>query len=101
MIRSDLLNLWPSKLLASNRHISVAFLSRRVRDIEAEMRDRFRQWQAEREKRVESLEEQVTTLKERLQQAAVKFREMREELDAMKKKQEEADERLKTLQGGA
>ncbi len=74
-----------SALLESNRLISVAFLARRVRDIETEMRDRFRQWQADREKRVESLEDDAKSLRASLQQAAVKFREMRDELDAMKK----------------
>ncbi len=68
-------------LLDSNRNLSVAFLSRRLRDMEKEMRDRFRGLEAKQNPRIISLEEAVKKLKERLDLAGVKFKEMREDVD--------------------
>ncbi len=68
-------------LLNSNRNLSVAFLSRRLRDMEEEMRERFRRLEANQDPRIVSLEEAVKKLKERLNVAAVKFKEMREDVD--------------------
>jgi len=70
-------------LLDSNRNLSVAFLSRRLKDLETEMRERFRG--LNQDPRINSLEEAVKTLKEKLNVAAVKFREMRDDVDKVKK----------------
>lgn len=66
-------------LLKDNRNLSVAILWRRMRDLEAEMRERFRE--ANQDTRIASVEEAVKTLNERLNLAGVKYKEMREDLD--------------------
>ena len=71
-------------LLDSNRNLSVAFLSRRLRDLEAETRERFRSREAGWEARIDSLEKAVKILEERLKLAGVKFTEMREDVDRVK-----------------
>jgi chromosome segregation ATPase len=73
-------------LLDDNRHLSIAFLSRRIQDVERDVRERFRTLDGSRDQRVASLEDAVQKLRERLQLAGVKFKEMREELDQMKGK---------------
>ena len=71
-------------LLDSNRNLSVAYLSRRLKDVETETRDRFRRLEANWEGRIDALEKTVTTLKEKLNVAATKFAEMREDVDKVK-----------------
>ncbi len=68
-------------LLDDNRHLSIAFLSRRIQDVEKDVRERFRTLDRSRDQRVASLEDAVQKLRERLQMAGVKFKEMQEELD--------------------
>jgi hypothetical protein len=67
-------------LLDSNRKLSIAFLSRRIRDLEEDVRQRFR----EQAGRIASLEKAGANLQERLQQAGVKFKEMQEDMDQLK-----------------
>ena len=71
-------------LLDDNRSLSIAFLSRRLQDIEKDVRERFRTLDRGRDQRVAALEDAVQKLKGRLQLAGVKFKEMQEELDQMK-----------------
>jgi len=71
-------------LLDSNRNLSVAFLSLRLKDLEAETRERFRSREAGWEARIDSLEKAVKTLEDRLRLAGVKFQEMREDVDQVK-----------------
>lgn len=66
-------------LLDSNHSLSVNFLHRRLCDLEEEVRRRFLH--------VKGLETAMTKLDQRLDQAAVKFQEMREELDTLKAEQ--------------
>lgn len=73
-------------LLDDNRHLSVAFLSRRIQDIERDARERFRTLDRGRDQRVAALEDAVQKLRERLQMAGVKYMEMREELDQVKER---------------
>ncbi len=70
-------------LLASNQSLSVAFLYRRLRDLEEEVRKRFREIQCPCEA-VTSATAAITKLEQRLSQAGVKFKEMQEELDKLK-----------------
>ena len=70
-------------LLEDNRHLSVAFLSRRIQDVEKDVRERFRTLDRSRDQRVAALEDDVQKLRERLQMAGVKFKEMQEELDKL------------------
>lgn len=72
-------------LLDGNRSLSIAFLSRRIRDLEDEMRKRFREIKCPCDA-LKALEDSVSKLEKRLEQAAVKFREMREELDKYREK---------------
>ncbi len=71
-------------LLEDNYHLSIAFLSRRIQDVEKDVREGFRALDRGRDKRLVALEDDVKKLQERLQMASVKFKEMREELDQVK-----------------
>jgi hypothetical protein len=64
-------------LLDDNRSMSVAFLSRRIRDFEEETRKRF----LAMETRVEATEAAVKQVKDKLNLAAVKYKELREDVD--------------------
>ena len=70
-------------LLDDNRHLSIAFLSRRIQDVERDVRERFRTLDRSRDQRVAALEDAVQKLQDRLNLAGVKFGEMREELDKL------------------
>ncbi len=70
-------------LLEDNRHLSIALLSRLFKDLERETRERFRTFQATRNARLDSLEGDVNKLKERIEVAVVKFRELRAEVDKL------------------
>jgi chromosome segregation ATPase len=72
-------------LLDDNRSLSVAFLARRIRDLEDSTRERFREVRCPC-KAIGEAEEAITELAKRLDQAAVKFKEMREEVDQLKLK---------------
>lgn len=72
-------------LLRDNRSLSVAVLHRRLRDHEEEVRKRFREIRCPCEA-VKSVEAAITKLEHRLEQAAVKFREIREDVDQLKAK---------------
>ena len=80
-------------LLDDNRSLSIAFLSRRIQDVEKDVRERFRTLDRSRDKRVAALEDAVQKLKERLNLAGVKYKEMREELDQVKDKRTENSEK--------
>lgn len=84
-------------LLADNRNLSIAFLSRRIRDLEEEVRERFRTNGQVRDQRINSLEVTVKKLEDRLNQAGVKFKEMQEDIDTVKGKEMQDDT---VLQGG-
>jgi len=71
-------------LLDDNRSLSIAFLSRRIQDLERDVRERFLTLDRSREKRMAENEEAVETLKGRLQVAGVKFRELQNEVDKLK-----------------
>lgn len=71
------------QLLADNRSLSIAFLSRRIRDLEEDVRRRFREIHCPCVS-LGAVEQSVTKLEQRMQQAAIKFREMQEELDKLK-----------------
>jgi len=79
-------------LLADNRNLSIAFLSRRIRDLEEEVRERFREQNRTQEQRINSLETAVEKLKERMNLAGVKFKEMREDVDKVKAIRERTNE---------
>lgn len=70
-------------LLADNRSLSIAFLARRIRDHEDDTRKRFAGIHCPC-KAIQDAEAAITKLEQRIEQASVKFREMREELDALK-----------------
>jgi len=67
-------------LLENNRSLSVAFLSRRMRDLEEEVRERFKKL----ESRVTCCEGAAKKATDRFEQAGVKYKEMREELDTLR-----------------
>lgn len=67
-------------LLDDNRSLSVAFLSRRIRDLENEMRAGMLRLESQ----VKCFEGSVKKLGDRVDQAGVKYKEMREELDALR-----------------
>jgi len=67
-------------LLDDNRRLSVAFLARRIRDLEEETRKSFRRIESQ----LEVLQRANEKLHQRFDLAAVKFKEMRGELDKQK-----------------
>ena len=73
------------ELLADNRNLSIAFLARRIRDVEDDLRKRFRELRCPCNE-VTAATEAIEKLDKRLELAAVKFRELREELDRLKAK---------------
>ncbi len=73
-------------LLDDNRRLSIAFLSRRIQDVEKDTRERFRTLDRSRDQRVAALEDDVQKLRERLNLAGVKYKEMREELEQVKER---------------
>ena len=78
-------------LLDDNRSLSIAFLSRRIQDVEKDVREGFRSLDRGRDQRVAALEDAVQKLQGRLQIAGVKYKEMREELDKfVERRKEEA-----------
>ena len=70
-------------LLRDNRSLSVAFLARRIRDLEEDTRERFRKIGCPC-KVIDAAVAAITELSKRLDQAAVKFKELREEVDQLK-----------------
>lgn len=70
-------------LLADNRHLSIAFLARRIRDVEDDVRKRFQGLRCPCNE-VKAASAAIEKLDKRLDQAAVKLREYREELDKLK-----------------
>lgn len=70
-------------LLRDNRHLSIAFLDHRMRDLEEDVRRRFRELGCPCKTVVEAMAA-IAKLEGRLDQAKIKFREMREELDQVK-----------------
>ena len=70
-------------LLDDNRSLSVAFLARRLRDHEELVRKLFLRHPCPC-KTVQEVEASATKLTQRLDQARVKFQEMRTELDQLK-----------------
>jgi len=71
-------------LLDNNRSLSIALLSRRLKDLENGVQTRFRVLEAGIDKRMKALNCTTTTLEERLKVAGVKFNEMQEELDKLR-----------------
>ena len=71
-------------LLDDNRSLSIAFLSRRIQDIEKGVQKRFLTLDSSRGKRTAALEEAVEKLSHRLDSAGVMCKAMREELDTLK-----------------
>ena len=84
-------------LLADNRSLSVALLAHRIRDLEEEVRRRFREIHCPCEQ-VAKAEAAIEKLEQRLGVAAMKFKEMREEVDLLKAEviHEEANRRDKS-----
>ena len=72
-------------LLDDNRSLSIAYLSRRIRDLEDETRKRLRGADHGQNERLTALEGSVKKLEERLHVAAVKYREMQEDLGKIDK----------------
>ena len=70
-------------LLNDNRSLSVAFLARRIRDLEDDMRRGFRERQCSCAD-LKTVQAEVEKLKHRIEQARVKFKEMREDVDKLK-----------------
>jgi hypothetical protein len=71
-------------VLKHTRSVTAALIWRRLRDLEEEVRDRFRKLEAREEERIAAVENAVKTLEERMNLAGVKFREMREDVDQVK-----------------
>ena len=72
-------------LLDDNRSLSIACLARRIRDHEDEVRKRFREINhPEHEAAMMSAQAAITKLEQRLDAAAMKFKELREEVDQLK-----------------
>ena len=72
-------------LLDDNRSLSIAYLSRRIQDVEKEMRERFRTLDRSRDKRTADLEDAVEKLTHRLDSAKLVCRAMQAELDTLKR----------------
>ena len=70
-------------LLADNRNLSIALLARRIKDLEEEVRERFRKNEQVQAQRMNSLEDSIRKLEERLRVAGVKYMVMREDLDKL------------------
>ncbi len=77
-------------LLKDNRTFSVAFLAYRLRDHEEEVRKRFLEYRRV-EHTVKGFEEVVKQMSIRLDVFAVKWQEMREELDQMKAEKQKSE----------
>lgn len=73
------------QLLADNRSLSIAFLSRRLRDLEDELR-RVSKGHICPCKHVVACEETIKRLGERIELAGVRFKEMQSTLDLLKGK---------------
>jgi len=69
-------------LLEDNRHLSIAYLTRRVRDLEADLRAHFRQTHCPCQGLIE-LKAAVEKLQHRIEQAKVKFMEIRHDVDRL------------------
>ena len=70
-------------LLDDNHRLSVAFLARRIRDLEESTRKRFRKLGCPC-KAIQEAETAITEIRHKLNQAAVKYHELREEVDQLK-----------------
>ncbi len=77
-------------LLDDNRSLSIAVLSRRLRDHEDEVRKRFREITCPCQAILQA-ETSLEKLEKRLDMAGVKFRELREELDQLKAHRKKED----------
>jgi len=71
-------------LLKDNRSLSIALLSRRIKDLEEDLRDRLRKLDTRESERIASLEAAVKTLEDRLKVAGTKFRELQKDVDNLK-----------------
>ncbi len=86
-------------LLKDNRSLSVAFLARRLQDHEEEVRKRFLEYRRV-EHTVKGFEEVVKQMSIRLDVFAVKWQEMREELDQLKADQLKSEPNAAPEQNG-
>ena len=74
------------ELLRDNRNLSIAFLSRRLTDLESDIRGRIRQLEHDEKRRYKSLEEAIHDLSKRLNTAGKKFKGMSDELEKVKER---------------
>ncbi len=72
-------------LLDDNRSLSIAFLSRRIQDIEKNVRERFRTMEHSQAKRYAAFEDAVEKLTSRLDDAGHVCKALQEELDKLKR----------------
>ena len=73
-------------LLNDNRYLSIAFLSRRIQDVERDVRERFRTLDRSRDQRVAALEEAVQKLQERLRKAGMVCKILQNEVEQVKER---------------
>ena len=70
-------------LLEDNRHLSIAFLSRRIRDLEDEVIKQFRTIKCPCDS-IKKAETRITKLEQRIELASTKFIEMRSDISTIK-----------------
>ena len=86
-------------LLKDNRSLSVAFLAVRLQEHEEEVRKRFLEYRRV-EAKLKDVEESLEKMSQRLDVFAVKWREMREELDQLKADQPKSEPNAAPEQNG-